>query len=109
MAKPNWTPTLAQVLQHKTEKKEFVSPKTGKSYETDVIPELTARVISLEKSNTGGFVYSILDEETNLEYEIKLTDKITVKRFGTVLFHDVRGGQTSRGQGWYKAESVEVV
>lgn len=106
MSQPNWTPTLAQVLKHKTEKKEFISPRTGKSYETDVIPELTARLISIEKRDDNSFVYSILDEETNLEFGIKVSQKISAKRFGTIVFHDVRGGQTSRGQGWYKAESV---
>ena len=39
MAKPNWTPKLADVLKRKTVEVEMHSQRTGNDYRADVIPE----------------------------------------------------------------------
>ena len=45
----------------------------------------------------------------DLEYTIKVSNKVDVN-FGTSLeFKNVRGGSTQNGVGWYAADSVTVV
>lgn len=109
MGKPNWTRTLGEVLNQKTEQKELISEKTGNTYITDVVPILTVFSIGGCEENGGKYRYSIVDTVNDLEYSIKVPNKIDVK-FGTQLrFKNVRGGMTQNGNGWYSADSVEEV
>lgn len=109
MAKTNWNRTLEEVLNQKTQPKVMVSENTGNEYTTDVIPTLTVVSIGSIEEINGKFKYSIVDTINDLEYIIKVPNKVDVK-FGTVLqFKNVRGGTTSNGIGWYAADSVAVV
>lgn len=109
MAKPNWTPKLADVLKHKTVEVEMHSVRTGNDYKTDVIPILRVLSVgSVEELEDNNYRYAIADNLCGLEYEIKVAKKVDVK-FGTILeFKNVRGGATSRG-GWYAADDVNVI
>lgn len=50
-----------------------------------------------------------MDPTNDLEYTIKVPNKVAVK-FGSILqFKNVRGGPTHNGYGWYAADSVAVV
>ncbi|HFI0274279.1 TPA: hypothetical protein ACGO2R_002223 [Streptococcus suis] len=110
MAKTSWIRTLAEVLQQETKQLELVSNRTGNSYTTDVVPELTVcSTGSVEKTSDGLFKYSIVDVDHNLEYTIKTPNQLNVS-FGLHLrFLNVRGGATSNGIGWYAADAVKVV
>lgn len=109
MAKTNWNKTLEEVLKQKTQPKVMVSEKTGKEYTTDVIPVLNVFSTGSIEEVDDKFRYSIVDSKNDLEYSIKVPNKIEVK-FGTILqFKNVRGGITSNGTGWYAADSVAVV
>jgi len=109
MAQPNWTPKLRDVLGHETKEVTMLSPRTGNEYKTDVIPQLkVVSTGSVEVTEDGKFRYSIVDTAKNLEYAIKVENKVEVK-FGTILvFKNVRGGATTKG-GWYAGDSVDVV
>lgn len=109
MAKPNWTPKLSDVLKHATVELEMHSDRTGNDYRADVIPVLQVRSTgNVEELDNGYWKYSIVDNQTNLEYEIKAPQQVNVK-FGLLLeFTNVRGGATSRG-GWYSCETVNYV
>lgn len=109
MAQPNWNPRLKDVLGHDTKEVSMISPRTGNEYKAEVIPELkVVSTGSVEETDDGKYRYPIVDTTKNLEYAIKVENKIDVK-FGVVLlFKNVRGGATSRG-GWYSADSVQVV
>ncbi|MBY4633686.1 hypothetical protein FAJ36_00405 [Streptococcus suis] len=108
--KPNWNRTLAEVLQHDTTPLELISERTGNTYTTEVVPALTVLSIgSVEETTDGKFKYSVVDTRHDLEYAIKVPNKVDVK-FGALLqFQAVRGGATSNGTGWYAADSVAVV
>lgn len=109
MALPNWNPKLRDVLGHETQEATMISPRTGNEYKTDIIPVLkVVSTGSIEEMDDEKYRYSIVDTTQNLEYAIKVGNKVDVK-FGTLLiFKNVRGGATSRG-GWYASDSVEVV
>lgn len=109
MAQPNWTPKLKVVLGHETQEVTLISPRTGNEYKTDAIPQLkVVSVGAIEQTEDGKYRYSIVDTIKNLEYSIKVDNKVDVK-FGTILlFKNVRDGATNRG-GWYSADSVELV
>ena len=109
MAKTNWNRTLAEVLMHETQPKVMTSEKTGNEYTTDVIPTLRVVSIGSIEEKDGKYKYSIVDTVNDLEYTIKVPNKVEIK-FGTVLnFSNVSGGATANGIGWYAADSVEVV
>ena len=109
MAKPQWTKTLSEVLKHPTIEVLLTSKNTGKEYKADVIRQLTVISTGVIDQVEESFKYSIVDAKNNLEYTVKAPQKVEAK-FGTVLiFKNVRGGATSTGNGWYSAESVEVV
>lgn len=109
MAQPNWNIKLKDVLKHDTQEINLISPKTGNEYTAEVIPSLkVVSTGSVEQTADEKYRYPVVDTTKNLEYAIKVDNKIDVK-FGAVLvFKNVRGGATSRG-GWYAADSVEVV
>lgn len=108
MAKPSWTPRLAEVLRHKTMEMEMHSNRTGNDYKTDVIPVLRVRSTgNVEELDDGFYRYSIVDSKAGLEYEIKVQKKIEVKFGSPVEFKNVRGGATTRG-GWYSADDVSL-
>lgn len=110
MAKPNWKKELSEVLLQKTSSLTLVSEKTGNEYTINVVPIL--KVLSIgtcEQTDDGKYRYSIVDVAHNLEYVIKAPNFVEVA-FGQVLqFKNVRGGETSNGNGWYSAESVSLV
>lgn len=109
MTKPNWSRTLAEVLMHKTESVVMISEKTGNEYTTDVIPILNVVSIGSMEEVDGKFKYSVVDTNNDLDYVIKVPNKVDVK-FGTILqFKNVRGGSLTNGNGWFAAESVTVV
>lgn len=109
MAKTNWNRTLEEVLKQPTTPKMLVSEKTGNEYSTDVVEILTVLSIGSIEEIDGKFKYSIVDTKNDLEYSIKVPNKVEVK-FGTLLqFKNLRGGATSNGIGWYAADSVAVV
>ncbi len=109
MAKTNWNRTLAEVLMHETQPKVMTSEKTGNEYTADVIPNLKVVSIGSIEEVDGKYKYSVVDTINDLEYTIKVPNKVEIK-FGTVLnFVNVRGGATSNGIGWYAADSVAVV
>ena len=109
MAKPTWFKELSEALMQETQQKVFVSEKTGKEYTTDVIPTLNVFSIGSVEETNGKYKYSVVDTKNNLDYDIKVPNKIEVK-FGTILqFKNVRGGALPNGTGWYAADSVAVV
>ena len=109
MTKTNWNRDLGEVLKQQTQPKMMVSEKTGNEYTTDVVPTLNVLSIGSLEEVDGKYKYSIVDSKNNLEYAIKVPNKVDIK-FGTILqFKNVRGGPTSNGVGWYAAESVAVV
>lgn len=108
MANPIWVKTLSQVLMQKTEPKFLISEKTGNEYSTEVVPLLSVTSTGSVEEVNEKFKYSIVDVNNNLEYSIKVPNKINVK-FGTRLtFVNVRGGATSNGSGWFSADSVSL-
>lgn len=109
MAKTNWNRNLGEVLKQQTQPKVMVSEKTGNEYTTDVVPTLNVLSIGSFEEVDGKYRYPIVDTNNDLEYAIKVPNKVDVK-FGTILqFKNVRGGATSNGVGWYAADSVTVV
>lgn len=110
MAKTSWIKTLSEVLKHKTSTIKLTSEKTGNEYETEVVEKLQVfSTGAYEATADGKFKYSIVDVTNNLEYDIKTSNFVDIK-FGTTLeFHNVRGGATSNGVGWYVADSVAIV
>lgn len=109
MAKPNWQRTLQEVLGHKTTTVSAVSEKSGNEYKIDVISILEVVSVGSYEEADGKFKYSIVDTKNNLEYTIKTSNKVDIS-FGTVLrFTNVRGGTLNNGNGWYAADSVQVV
>lgn len=77
MAKPSWTPRLAEVLRHKTMEMEMHSNRTGNDYKTDVIPVLRVRSTgNVEELDDGFYRYSIVDSKAGLEYEIKVQKRL---------------------------------
>ncbi|WP_446453471.1 hypothetical protein [Tuanshanicoccus yangjingiae] len=87
----------------------MVSEKSGNEYTTDVVPILKVVSIGSVEEVDGKFKYSIVDTDNDLEYAIKVANRVEVK-FGTILqFKNVRGGATSNGTGWFAADSVAVV
>ncbi|MGO0093343.1 hypothetical protein ACTMS5_02620 [Streptococcus suis] len=110
MAKPSWSRTLSEVLRHQTQVATYTSDKTGRAYQTDIIPVLEVISIgTIEETSDKKYKYSVVDVANNLEYAIKTPNKINV-RFGTMLqFSNVRGGTTNNGTGWYAADSVTEV
>lgn len=110
MAKTSWIRTLAEVLQQETKQLELVSNRTGTSYTTDIVPELTVfSTGSIEKTSDGQFKYSIVDVAHNLEYTIKTPNQVNVSFGLSLRFINVRGGATANGVGWYAADAVKVV
>ncbi len=109
VSQTNWIKTLEEVLKQKTQPKVMVSEKTGNEYTTDVVPSLNVLSIGSFEEVAGKFKYSVVDTNNDLEYTIKVPNKVDVK-FGTILqFKNVRGGATNNGVGWYAADSVSVV
>lgn len=109
MAKTNWNRSLSEVTKQQTQPKLMISEKTGNEYTTDVIPVLNVLSIGSIEEVDGKFKYPIVDTKNDLEYSIKVPNKVDVK-FGTLLqFKNVRGGTTDNGVGWYAADSVTVV
>ena len=108
MSNTNWNKTLSQVLLHKTEPKILISENTGNEYTTEVIPLLILTSAGSIEEIKDKYKYSVVDTLNNLEYSIKVPNKIEVK-FGThIVFRNVRGGSTSNGLGWYSADSVSL-
>lgn len=109
MAKTNWNRTLSEVLKQETKEMVMVSEKTGNEYTTEVVPKLRALSIGSIEEIDGKYKYSVVDTVNDLEYTIKVSNKVDVN-FGTSLeFKNVRGGSTQNGVGWYAADSVTVV
>ncbi|RYC98127.1 hypothetical protein [Facklamia hominis] len=109
MTKTNWNKTLEEVLKHKTEPTEMISPRTGKPYTTDVIPTLKVVSIGTWEESEDKRKYSVIDPNNNLEYSIKAPQKIEVKLGNILVFKNVRGGNTKNGVGWLAADSVSIV
>lgn len=109
MTKPTWNKTLAEALGHETQVIKKISPKTGSEYNTDAIPVLNVLSTgSVEAMPDGKFRYSIVDSKKELEYSIKVDNKVEVQ-FGTALsFKMVVGGSFDNGGSWYSAESVQI-
>lgn len=108
--KIHWVRSLSEVLGYPTEQIKMVSERTGNDYEVDIIPTLRVVAVSAcEDAGDGKWRYSVVDATKDLEYTIKVPEKVEA-RFGTILeFKKVRGGATSSGYGWLAAESVSVV
>lgn len=109
MVQPSWNPKLKDVLGHDTKEIPMISPRTGNEYHAEVIPELkVVSTGSVEETDDGKYRYSIVDTTKNLEYAIKVENKIDVKFAMVLLFTNVRGGATAHG-GWYSADNVQEV
>lgn len=109
MAKPNWTPTLAQVLKRPTTKLNRISKKTQNEYQAEVI-EHAVFILAGTPDIADGFVkYPIADTKTGLEYTIKVQASVLDDiNFGQQLvFKNITGGALQNGSGWYKADNVE--
>lgn len=108
--KPSFEKTLSEVLQHKTVVKTFVSPKTNKEYQSDVVTILNVLSIgTIEEKPNGDFKYSVVDPKHNLEYSISTPTKIDVSFGRQLAFENVRGGALNNGGTWFKADNVKVV
>lgn len=110
MAKPVWTPTLAQVLKRPTKQIKRISPKTGNEYTADVIEHAVFILAGMPEIGEGFVKYPIADTKNGLEYSIKVEGaSLQDIPFGQYLvFKNITGGAISSGNGWYKAESVEM-
>lgn len=108
MAKPNWTPTMEQVLKRPTIKIQKVSKKTGNEYNAEVIERANFILAGTPEIGDGFVKYPIADTKTQLEYTIKVESSILDDlKFGQqLLFTNITAGALKIG-GWYKAESVE--
>lgn len=107
--KPSFYRPFSEVVKQTTTLIEMVSEKTGNKYTTEVVPELKVFSIGSVEEVDGKFKYPIVDTKNDLEYTIKVPNKVDVK-FGTILqFKNVRGGATANGIGWFAADSVAVV
>lgn len=109
MSKTNWNKTLEEVLKHKTEPKIMVSARTGNEYTTDIIPTLNVVSIGTWEESDDKRKYSVIDPKNNLEYSIKVPEKIEVQLGNILQFKNVRGGNTKNGVGWLAADSVSIV
>lgn len=110
MAKPLWTPTLAQVLKRQTKQIKRISPKTGNEYTADVIEQAVFILAGTPEVGEGFVKYPIADTAHGLEYSIKVessTPLQDVKFAQQLVFKNITGGALSNGNGWYKAEGVE--
>lgn len=111
MAKtPIWTKSLEEVLGHQTKKVTRKSPRTGNTYETDVIPsvELVTMGAPEETLKDGQKVYrySVFDMKKDLQYQVTCPNLIKVNGVKQVVFVNLTGGALNNGRGWYKADSV---
>jgi len=109
MAKPNWIPTIAEVLKRPTIKLNKLSQKTGNEYTAEVIERVIFILAGSPEIGDGFVKYPIADTKTNLEYTIKVeADLLENISFGQqLMFKNVTGGFLKNGNGWYKADSVE--
>lgn len=110
MAKPVWTPTLAEVLKRQTKQIKRISPKTGNEYNVDVIEHAVFILAGMPEIGDGFVKYPIADTKNGLEYSIKVEGALLQDiPFGQhLVFKNITGGTISNGNGWYKAESVEM-
>lgn len=109
MATPKWNKTLSEVLNQPTVSLELVSEKTGNVYQTDVIRQLKVLSTGSVEEKDGKYLYLVVDSKNDLEYKIKVPNRVETS-FGKILqFENVRGGALSNGLGWYVADSVAVV
>lgn len=109
--KPNWSPKLKDVLGYPTKEISKVSKRTGQEYNVEVIETITlVSTGSKEKTSDDNFRYFIVDPKMKLEYAVKVPNEVEVS-FGTrLIFRNLRGGLLPNStNGWYSADSVEVV
>ena len=109
MAKPSWNKTLSEVLKQQTRTVTLKSQKPGNEYQTDVIPNLVVLSTGSVETVADKYIYSVVDTQNDLEYSIKVSNKVDVDFGDRLQFKNVRGGVTSSGFGWYAAESVTAV
>lgn len=109
MSKPNWAPTLEQVLKRPTIQLNKISAKTKNEYKADVIPSVVLMLAGTPETSDGYTKYPIADVKNGLEYTIKVQGSlIEGVNFGQhLLFTNLTGGSLNNGNGWYKADSVE--
>ncbi|MSB11704.1 hypothetical protein [Finegoldia sp. BIOML-A1] len=109
--KPNWTPKLKDVLGYPTKEITKVSKRTGQEYNVEVIETITLVSIgSKEETLDNNYRYFVADPKKELEYAVKVPNEVEVS-FGTrLIFRNLRGGLLpNSNNGWYSADSVEVV
>ncbi len=110
MTKPTWEKKLSEVLGYQTREITKISPRTGNEYITDAIPTLNISSTGIVSSlDDGYFRYSVVDTQKQLEYEIKVKNKIDVQLGTPLSFKNVVGGSLDNGRSWYSADSVEVL
>ncbi|MGG5342409.1 hypothetical protein [Enterococcus sp. AZ192] len=110
MATPSWNKKLSEVLGYQTQEITKVSPRTGNEYTTDAIPTLNISSTGIVSPlDDGYFRYSVVDIQKQLEYEIKVKNKIDVQLGTPLSFKNVVGGSLDNGRSWYSADSVEVL
>lgn len=84
----------------------------GGYYETAGYPNFKLLATSAPSfdENKGKYVYTAVDNKTNLEYEVKSNTKVNCG-FGTILdFINFTGGLiNTRGATWWSADDVKVV
>lgn len=110
-----WERTLSEVLRVPTERKTLTS-KTGKEYETDVVPEISLIAIGSpterkdEDGNITGYSYAVYDPKRDVgDFSITAPNNLPIKGMANVKFIGVRGGALSgRASGWFKADRVET-
>lgn len=110
MAKPNWNPTIEEVLKRPTVKLSKISQKTGKEYVAEVIEQAIFVLAGSPEIHDDFVKYPIADINKNLEYTIKVENKVLDNlNFGQkIIFKNVTGGSLSNGSAWYKADNAEL-
>lgn len=109
MAKPNWNPSLEQVLKRPTVQLNKISEKTKNEYKVDVISNVVLMLAGTPETIDEYTKYPVADVKNGLEYTIKVKGTLIEGiNFGQHLtFTNLTGGALSNGNGWYKADGVE--
>ena len=113
MAKqPSWLRPLSEVLGHSTTTIMRKSARTGNNYNADVIPSI--ELVSMgapqvvEKSGVKSYRYSVFDMAKDLEYQVTCPNLLQISGVKQVVFTNLTGGALNNGNGWYKADRVEL-
>lgn len=114
MNKPNWRKTLGEVLNQTTQLIERKSPRTGGTYNVEIVPEIQVRSTGIveKRVDENGVIkyrYSIVDTKNGLEYDITAPNKVNAEFGSTLIFKELMGGAIGNGNnGWYSAETVNL-